>query len=107
MYFSSVSDFPKPILILILILIQATQAGRWLILCQPVVHRLLSYRNDNGYDKHLRSQTDLLLFENIYIYILHISWLDMSPIALEICGVSPKYAELDFCLCIKIMWDIF
>ena len=31
----------------------------------------------------------------------------MSTIVLEICGVSPKYAELDFCHCIKIMWDIF
>ena len=39
------------------LLIQATQAGRWLIFCQPVVHRLLSYgnENDNGYDIHLRS----------------------------------------------------
>ena len=46
----------------ILILIQATQAGRWLIFCQPVVHRLLTYgnENDNGYDKHLRMQTDLI-----------------------------------------------
>ena len=45
----------------ILILIQATQVGRWLIFCQPVVHRLLSYwnENNNGYEKHLRSQTDL------------------------------------------------
>ena len=40
----------------ILILIQATEAGRWLIFCQPVVHRLLSYGND----KHLRSLTDLI-----------------------------------------------
>ena len=49
--------FPHTILKFIL----TTQAGRWLIFCQPVVHRLLSYgnENDNGYDKHLRSQTDL------------------------------------------------
>ena len=46
----------------ILILLQATQASCWLNFCQPVMHRLLSYgnENDNGYDKHLRSQTDLL-----------------------------------------------
>ena len=33
----------------------------WLNFCQPVAHRLLSYGNGNGngYDKHLRSQTDL------------------------------------------------
>ena len=50
---SSVSDFPIPILILILI--QATQASRWLIFCQPVLQRLLSYENeyDNGYDMNM------------------------------------------------------
>ena len=49
-------------MIIILILIQATQASHWLIFSQPVVLRLLvlSYgnENDNGYDKHLRSRTE-------------------------------------------------
>ena len=44
-----------------LILIQATQTSHWLIFCQPVLLRLLSYENenDNGDDKHLRSRTEL------------------------------------------------
>ena len=56
-YYSSVSDF----LILIIILIQATQASRWLIFCRPVLLRLLNYGNesDNGNDEHLRSGTEL------------------------------------------------
>ena len=50
----------------ILILIQATQAGHWLIFCQPVLSRLLSYGNetDNGYGQHLRSQTELLKLQS-------------------------------------------
>ena len=53
----------------ILIIIQATQAGHWLIFCQPVVHRLLSYgnENDNGYNKHLSSQTDLQSVKMIFL----------------------------------------
>ena len=45
----------------ILILIQATQASHWLIFCQPLLLRLLSYgnENDNCYGKHLRSWTEL------------------------------------------------
>ena len=31
----------------------------WLIFCHPVVHRLLSYGNENDNGKHLRSQTVL------------------------------------------------
>ena len=50
----------------ILILIQATQASRWLIFCRPVLLRLLSYgnENDNGNDKHFRSriERELMIF---------------------------------------------
>ena len=42
----------------ILILIQATQASRWLIFCPPVLLRLLSYGNENDNDKHLRWRTN-------------------------------------------------
>ena len=58
-YSSSVSDFSHTILISIPI--QAIQASRWLIFGQLVLLRLLSYGNENDYDKHLRSRTELLL----------------------------------------------
>ena len=55
------------IFIVIFILIQATQAGCWLIFCQPFVHRLLccGNENNNGYDKHLRSQLTLGQSQNV------------------------------------------
>ena len=36
--------------------------SRWLIFCQVVLLRLFRYGNENanGYDEHLRSQTELL-----------------------------------------------
>ena len=51
----------------VLILIQATQASRWLIFCPPVLLRLLSYGNENDNDKHLRSRTKLLgIYSQLY-----------------------------------------
>ena len=48
----------------------------WLIFCQPVVHRLLSYgnENDNGYDKHLSSQSDLIMSSYLRIILIIISY---------------------------------
>ena len=64
--YSSVSDFLIPFSYSFRLLF-STQASHWLIFCQPVLLRLLSYENehDNGYDKHLRSWTELMYLKPI------------------------------------------